>query len=606
MKRDYSGRKFVIGGIFIMLGIIFIARLFYLQIIEDKYVLSAQSNVVRKTTLYPSRGHVYDRNNNILVHNEVAYDVIVVPKRVKEFDTLSLSQILGIEKEFVAKRLKKAKRYSYRKSSVFLPQISKETYAYLEEKLFKFPGFSVQTRSLRKYPRPIAANTLGYVGEVNSRRIKKDNYYRQGDYVGISGLESKYEKSLRGKKGERHVLVDVYNREMGSFQDGRFDTAAIKGQNIYSTLDADLQEYGELLMKNKIGSIVAIEPSTGEILSLITSPGYDPNELVGRIRGKNYLKLSKDPLKPLFNRALMAQYPPGSTFKLVNALIALQEGVIRKNSMFSCQGVVSRPIKCSHNHKSPLNLEEAIEMSCNTYFWKSFDRTISNPIYENSEEGYNVWREYVLSLGLNNKFNTDLAYERSGFIPNSQYYDKYYKKGHWNALTVRSLSIGQGEILVTPLQLANFTVIMANRGFYYPPHLVKSIGTNNSKVNLSYDKKNTLIDKENYDIVVEGMERVFTEEHGTARWYALDSISMCGKTGTVQNPHGKDHSIFIVFAPKDNPKIALSVIVENSGFGSTWAVPISVLMIEKYLKGKISKEWVEKKMIEGNLIEDIK
>jgi len=401
-------------------------------------------------------------------------------------------------------------------------------------------------------------------------------------------------------------LVDVYNREMGSYKNGKYDTLAIKGENIYSTLDADLQAYGEKLMQNKIGSIVAIEPSTGEILSLITSPGYDPNELVGRARGKNYSKLNKDPLKPLFNRALMAQYPPGSTFKLVNALIALQEGVINKNTQFSCQGVVSRPIKCSHNHKSPLALSEAIEMSCNSYFWKTFDRTISNPIYSNSEEGYNAWREYVLSMGFYNKFNTDLAYEKKGFIPKTDYYDKYYHRGHWNALTVRSLSIGQGEILVTPLQLANFTAILANRGYYYPPHLVKAIGNSDSTVSLSYDKQETLIDEEHYDDVVEGMSRVFSAEHGTARWYKLDSIPMCGKTGTVQNPHGEDHSIFIVFAPKDDPKIALSVVVENSGFGATWAVPISVLMIEKYLKGYTSREWLEKKMMEGNLIDDKK
>ncbi len=606
MRKNYEGRKYVILGIIILVGLIYIGRLFSLQVASDKYAVYAESNVLRKITKYPARGLIYDRDSNILVHNETAYDVMVVPRRMEAFDTIQLANLLKIPEESVEERIQKAKNYSYFKPSVFLQQISKKTYAYFEEQLYKFPGFYVQNRSLREYPHPLAAHTLGYVGEVSRNNLRKDEYYHQGDYIGISGLEKTYEKHLRGKKGLELVMVDVHNREKGKYQNGKYDTSAVKGKDVFSTIDIDLQAYGEKLMENKKGSIVAIEPGTGEILSLVSSPTYDPNLLVGRVRGENYTKLKKDTLRPLFNRALMAQYSPGSTFKLMNALIALQEGMISENTKFGCNGVASWPIKCSHNHTSPLALIEAIEQSCNPYFWKTFRRSINNPSFENSAEGFQKWREYVISMGFNQRFNTDVSDEKKGFIPKKSYYNRYYSEGHWNAMTIRSLSIGQGEILVTPLQLANFATILANRGYYYPPHLVKKVGQKESEYGQFKNRKHSLIERVYFEPVVEGMRRVFVGDHGTGRWYNIDTIPMAGKTGTVQNPHGKDHSIFIAFAPIENPEIALTVIVENSGYGSKWAVPMATLMIEKYLNGKISRKWVEDRMLEGNLIAEEK
>lgn len=602
MRKDYSGRKYSIVAFIILVGLLFIVRLFYLQVVDERYMLSAESNVLRKITRYPARGLIYDRNGELLVYNETAYDVMVIPRRVQAFDTLELAGLLDIDKEFVAEQLRKVKSYSYFKPSVFVRQISKKDYAYLEEKLYKFSGFYVQPRYLRNYPYAAAAHSLGYVGEVNNRHLQKDAYYQQGDYIGISGLEGTYEKTLRGKKGLELVMVDVLNREKGPYKDGKYDTAAVKGKDIYTTLDIDLQRYGERLMQNKIGSIVAIEPGTGEILALISSPSYDPNLLVGRVRGENYTELNRDSLNPLFNRALMAQYPPGSAFKPVNALVGMQTGTISRNTMFGCSGVTAWPIKCSHNHKSPLNLPEAIEQSCNPYFWKTFERIITSPAYANSAEAYNVWRNHVVSLGFNKTFDTDVTNEKNGFIPEDSYYDRYYKRGFWNAMTIRSLAIGQGEIMATPLQLANFAAIVSNRGYYYPPHLLDSI-ENKEELDRPFTKrKYTLIEPVNFEPVVEGMHRVFAADHGTARWYNIDTIPMAGKTGTVQNPHGEDHSIFMAFAPLNNPKIALAVVVENSGFGSKWAVPITTLMIEKYLNREVTRKWVEDRMLEGDLI----
>lgn len=602
MRKNYEGRKYVILGVIILVGLIYIGRLFFLQVASDKYAVYAESNVLRKITKYPARGLIYDRDSNILVHNESAYDVMVLPSRLDAFDTTQLAKLLKIPEETVEERIQKAKNYSYFKPSVFLQQISKKTYAYFEEQLYKFSGFYVQNRSLREYPNPVAAHILGYVGEVSRNRLRKDDYYSQGDYIGISGMESTYEKDLRGEKGLELVMVDVHNREKGSYKNGKYDTAAVKGKDLISTIDMALQAYGEKLMENKKGSIVAIEPESGEILSLVSSPTYDPNLLVGRVRGENYNKLKNDTLRPLFNRALMAQYSPGSTFKLMNALVALQEGMINEHTQFSCNGEVSWPIKCSHNHISPLGLVEAIEQSCNPYFWKTFRRSINNPSFKNSAEGFQQWREYVVSMGFNQRFNTDVTNEKKGFIPKKGYYNHYYSEGRWNAMTIRSLAIGQGEILVTPLQLANFATILANRGYYYPPHLMKKIGDKESKFSQFKSRKHSLIERVNFEPVVEGMRRVFEGDHGTGRWYNIDTISMAGKTGTVQNPHGEDHSIFIAFAPIDKPKIAMSVIVENSGYGSKWAVPMATLMIEKYLNGEISRKWVEDRMLEGNLI----
>jgi len=599
MKNPYAERKYIIIGIFLFVGILYVGKLFYLQIINKSYTLSAQNNVLRLVTQYPARGLIYDRNGELMVYNEAAYDLMLIPRQMKEFDTLALCALLDIDMETFMEKYQKIVKYSRFKASVFEKQISKETYGYLEEMMFKFPGFFVQTRSLRNYAFPVAAHTLGYVGEVSRRSLEKDPYYRQGDYIGNSGLEYDYEKVLRGEKGVKRVLVDVFNREKGSFQDGLYDTVAVAGKDIQVTLDAKLQAYGELLMTNKKGSIVALEPATGEILALVTSPAYDPNLLVGRVRSENYKALNQDTLEPLFNRALAATYPPGSTFKLLNALIALQEGAAKPSTTYSCEGRETRPIRCSHSHTTPVNMYQAIEISCNPYFWKTF-RAIFNQ-KERVQDNYNMWRNHVLSFGFGNYFDTDLFNEAKGFIPKDSYYSKYYGERGWRALTIRSLSIGQGEILSTPLQMANFAAIVANGGYYYLPHLVKSVDniTLQGEFNI---RKNTTIDPGYFDVIIEGMHEVFEGDEGTARWYKVDGIAICGKTGTAENPHGKDHSIFIAFAPKDDPKIAVATVVETSGFGSTWAVPITTLMIERYLTGTIKRPRVEEDMINGNLI----
>ncbi|MCD4683916.1 MAG: penicillin-binding protein 2 [Bacteroidales bacterium] len=602
MNRNLSDRKYIIIAIFIVVGIIFLFRLFYLQILDQSYILSAENNVLHKKTIYPNRGLIYDRNGELLVYDEAAYDLMVIPRQVKKIDTAEFCQLLNITDSVFTARMKKAKKYSRYKPSTFLKQITKEEYGFIEEKLFKYPGFYVQSRSLRMYPYPIAAHLLGYIGEVNNSEINKDPYYKMGDYIGKSGIEKFYEKQLRGVKGSDIVMVDVHNREQGSYRGGRFDTPSEPGENLYLSIDADLQTYGEQLMVNKIGSIVAIDPKTGEILAFITSPTYDPNLLVGRVRGKNFSKLNNDSLKPLLNRAIMGNYPPGSTFKMVNALVGLQEGVLGRHTSYSCNGPATRPIRCTHNHISPLELMEAIEQSCNPYFWNVFRSIINNPRHNGTVNAFNSWRDHLISIGFGNKFNTDIPFELGGNIPTSDYYDRIYTIDHWNALTIRSLAIGQGEILVTPLQLANLVVVIANKGFYYPPHLVKAIGNENNVIEEFNTKKNTTIEERHFDVVQEAMLDVFEGAHGTARWAKLEGVKICGKTGTVQNPHGDDHSMFIAFAPFEDPKIAMSVIVENSGYGSTWAAPIASLMIEEFLNDTISRKYIEERILNGNLI----
>ncbi|OQX76687.1 MAG: penicillin-binding protein 2 [Bacteroidetes bacterium 4484_276] len=601
-KNTYEGRKLVIIGIFILIGMIFIVRLFFVQVVNKKYVLSATNNVLRYVTQYPARGLVYDRNGNLLVYNEAAYDLMVIPKQVEEIDTIEFCKLIGIEKEDFIINLQRAKKYSSHKASIFEEQISKENYGYLEERLYRYPGFYVQPRTLRKYPIAIAAHTLGYVGEVNQREIEKGPYYRMGDYIGKSGVEKAYEDELRGKKGLKIKIVDVFNREKGSYMDGRFDTLAVTGNDLFLTIDAGLQAYGEKLMKNKKGSIVAIEPSTGEILALITSPAYDPNLLIGRVRSENYNLLYEDTLKPLFNRALLAMYPPGSSFKPMMALIGLQEGVLTRATEYPCAGETALPIKCSHNHDSPLDLVHAIEQSCNPYFWNVFKSVVDNPKYSSIRWAFIKWREYMTSFNLGVTFDSDLLVERGGNVPQPEYYDKYFGKNVWRSMTIRSLSIGQGELLITPMQLANLSAILANRGFYYKPHIVRAIKEDGEITTLEFEKKQTLVEAQYFDPVIEGMHLVYSGEHGTARWYAPDTIAMCGKTGTVQNPHGENHSVFFAFAPMDSPQIAISVIVENGGYGSKYGAPIATLMMEKYILGEFKKPWFEKKMLEDDLI----
>lgn len=602
MKRHLADRKYIIIALVIVVGLIFIFRLFHLQVIDDSYILSAESNVLRKNIIYPNRGLIYDRNGELLVYDEAAYDLMVVPGQVGTMDTTEFCMLLNISDSVFSVRMNKAKRYSRYKPSTFVAQITKEEFGFIEEKLYKYPGFFVQSRSLRKYPFPIAAHTVGYIGEVNQNDIDKNPYYKMGDYIGKSGLERFYEKELRGKKGIQIVMVDVHNREQGSYRNGRYDSVAEAGKSLYLSLDAKLQAYGERLMQNKIGSVVAIDPASGGVLTFISSPVYDPNLLVGRVRGANFLNLSNDSLKPLLNRAIMGNYPPGSTFKMVNALVGLQERVLGEYTSYSCYGPATNPIRCTHDHISPLELQEAIEQSCNPYFWNVFRSIIYNSKYNSVPGAFNAWRDHVMSLGFGQKFNTDIPFELNGNIPTEAYYNNIYQEGHWNALTIRSLAIGQGEILVTPLQLANLAVVIANKGFYYPPHLVKAIGQPNSIIDAFTQKMTSTVEAMHFDVVQEAMLDVFEGDHGTARWARLPGVQICGKTGTVQNPHGDDHSMFIAFAPKEDPQIALSVIVENSGYGSTWAAPIASLMIELYLNDTITRPYIENRILEGNLI----
>ena len=607
MTNQYSERKYIIGGIIILISIIFIIRLLNLQVLDNKYKLSANNNSQRNVTIHPPRGLIYDRNNNLLVYNEATYDIMVIPNQLEPFDTNLLAELLMVDKDYIDKNLYKAKHFSYYKPSLFLKQLSVKSYGQFQENIYKFPGFYAQPRTLRKYPQKIAAHILGYVGEVDKKIIEKDKSYKQGDYIGRSGVEKYYENILRGRKGNKIFLVDVHNRIRGSYKNGKYDTLAIDGNNLTLTLDAKLQAYGEKLLQNKIGSIVAIEPSTGEILSMVSSPNYDPNLLVGRLRTKNYRRLLLDSLKPLFNRAINAKYPPGSTFKLVNALIGMQEGVLTENTYYTCNhgyhfGGIS--VGC-HGHKSPLNLKESIQISCNAYYCNVFKSLIDNKNFTSTTQSFSAWREYVTSFGFGRYLESDISNESRGFVPKSTYYDKYYKKNHWSALTVISLAIGQGELGITPLQMANLASIMANRGYYYIPHIVKKI-SGNILISPKYEVKHfTKINQEYFSVIIDGMELVVNGGAGsTARIAKIDSIIVCGKTGTAQNPHGKDHSIFIAFAPKDNPKIAISVYVENGGFGATWAAPIASLMIEKYLKGKIAdnRKYLEDYILNANLI----
>ncbi|WP_282015300.1 penicillin-binding protein 2 [Marinifilum flexuosum] len=606
--NNFSNRIYVIGGIFVLVVLIFMIKLFNLQIVDDSYKLSAENNSQRQVTQYPARGLIYDRNGELLVYNQAVYDVMIIPRQVKRFDTLDFCKLLGIEKLDAIKKLEKAKNYSNRRASVFLKQLSSEQYAVLQEKLYKFPGFFVQPRTLRKYPRQSAAHALGYLNEVNNKEIKADSYYSQGDYIGKSGIELTYEKDLRGEKGKKIYWVDVYNRIKGSYRDGKFDKQPISGNDLISTLDIDLQEYGELLMQNKKGGIVALEPSTGEILAKISSPGYDPEMLVGRVMSKNYRALvQNDSLKPLFDRTLMAQYPPGSIFKMVNALIGLQEKVINPFTRFECHSgyhVGSFTMGC-HAHVSPLDLRSSIMHSCNAYYANTFRYIVESPKFGSVNNGYDVWRNHVMSFGLGERLGTDLPNELRGGIPTLKYYLKKYRRKNLRALNMISISIGQGELLITPLQMANMCAAIANRGHYYTPHIIKSIGKEKGVDEKFTVKHETSIDSSYFSSVIDGMEMVVTGGAGsTGGLAAVPGIRVCGKTGTVQNAHVKDHSVFVAFAPRENPKIAILVYVENGVWGSRYGAPIAGLMIEKYIRGEISdsKRWIEKRMIEADLI----
>lgn len=612
MKNDYNleKRKFVIGGTMLLVGLIYLIRLFLLQVPDNDYKTFADSNAFLKKIQYPSRGLIYDRNDKLLVYNQPAYDIMMIMREVQPFDTIDFCNTIGITKEQFHRRIAMVKDrrlnpgYSAYTPQTFISQLSAQDYGRLQEKLYKFPGFFIQNRMLRQYTYNSGANILGNIREVSLRDIENDDYYIRGDYTGDLGVEKSYEKYLRGEKGVEILLRDAHGRIKGRFENGIYDESPVSGKNLKLSIDVELQEYGEKLMKNKIGAIVAIEPSTGEVLALVSSPGYDPSSLIGRERGKNYLALNRNPYKPLYDRAIMATYPPGSTFKPTQGLIYLQEGIISTGTMYPCyHGFISGRLRVGcHVHESPLSLLPAIRTSCNAYFCYGLKSMLDNrQKYRSTSEAFEIWKDYMVSMGYGYRLGIDLPGESRGFIPNSNYYSKIYGENRWRALTIISIAIGQGEILATPLQIANLSATIANRGYFYTPHVVKEIQDNN--LDKAFTTKHyTKVDPQYYEAMVEGMRMAVTG--GTCRMGAIPGIEMCGKTGTAQNPHGKDHSAFMGFAPMNNPKIAICVYVENAGFGATYGVPIGSLMIEKYLKGKISpeREWIEQNMLKANTI----
>lgn len=604
MRRNkYKDRRLFFYILFLSSSIILLLQLFNIQIINDSYKLSADNNVIKAVTLYPERGYIYDRNGVLLVSNQRAFDLMVVPRQVKKMDTLAFCNIIGLEKEKFKNQFKKASRYSRYRASIFIKEISKKKAAKLQEQIYRFPGFYLQERTMRKYPESSAAHVLGYVSQVPDYILKNNDYYTKNDNFGMTGVENSYEKELRGSQGVKYVIRDVWNSPKGSFENGKFDSSAVNGKDIELSLDNELQKYAEQLMQNKKGSIVAIEPASGEILTLVSSPFYDPNLLVGRSRSPNFNRMYSDANKPLFDRSLLAEYPPGSTFKLLNALIGLQEKVIHPGTHFSCDmGWRFSPklkIGC-HAHNSPLNLTESITQSCNAYYCYTFRRIIEK--YPSAEIGYDNWRNHILSFGLGNFLNNDLWQGRKGRVPTVNFYNKQYGNKRWKAPTVISLSIGQDALVVSPIQMANMCAAIANKGFYLTPHIVRKIDGHTLLDSTFIVPKQTSIDRKHYETIINGMEEVLTSKFGTAKHAGVKNIKICGKTGTAENPHGDDHSIFIAFAPKDNPKIALAVYIENGGWGSTWAAPIASLVIEKYLTGEVSHLEREKFILNGNLI----
>lgn len=612
MRKDYKleRRKYVIGGIVLVIACIYVVRLFSLQVLNDDYKQHADGNAFLKKTQYPSRGLIYDRNGKLLVFNQPAYDVMMIVREVRPFDTLDFCRTVGITKEQFDKRMADMKNrrlnpgYSSYTPQTFMTQLSAQDYGRLQEKLYRFPGFFIQNRMLREYAYPVAANVLGNIREVSPGDIEKDSYYTRGDYTGDLGIERSYENILRGEKGVEILLRDAHGRVKGRYEDGRYDVAPVSGKNLNLSLDIELQAYGEKLMQNKIGAIVAIEPSTGEILAMVSSPTYDPSMLVGRERGRNYLKLNRDRYKPLFDRALMAAYPPGSTFKPTQGLIFLNEGIITEHTLYPCyHGFVSGRLKVGcHGHASPLSLLPALQTSCNAFFCYGLRSMVDNrKKYQSPAKAFNVWKDYLVSMGYGYRLGVDLPGESRGFIPNSNYYNKVYGENRWSALSIISVAIGQGEVLATPLQIANLSATIANRGYFYTPHLVREIQDTVISPEFTVPK-HTMVDSHYYDYVVEGMRMAVTG--GTCRIGAIPGIEVCGKTGTAQNPHGKDHSAFMGFAPMDNPKIAIAVYVENAGFGATYGVPIGSLMMEMYLNRKIAPErkYLEERMLQSNTI----
>lgn len=610
--REYEleKRRFVIAGLIIVISVLYIVRLFNLQVADETFKKNADSNAFLRKTIYPSRGMIYDRKGRLIVFNQPAYDVMVIPKEIHDLDSLDLCSTLQITLPELRKKFEEMRDtrrnpgYSSFTQQVLIRHLSLEDYGRLQEKLYRFPGFFIQKKTLRKYNSTSGANILGNIREVNQNDIDNDPYYRAGDYTGDLGIEKSYETYLRGKKGQEILIRDAHGRIQGRFENGARDVAPVSGKDLTLSIDYNLQEYGEKLMQGKIGAIVAIEPATGEILALVSSPGYDPSLLIGRDRGKNYRELVNNRYKPLFDRAIMAAYPPGSQFKPTQGLIFLQEGMVGLGTMFPChRGYINGRLKVGcHGHESPISLKPAIRTSCNAYFCWGFKTMIDKRSkYGTPAKAFEIWKNYLVEMGFGYKLGVDLPGESRGFIPNSKFYNKVYGENRWSANTVISVAIGQGEILATPLQIANLSATIANRGWYYTPHVVRRIS--GIRLPAQYTTRHTPhINKNYYQDIAEGMRMAVVG--GTCRQAQFGDIEVCGKTGTAQNPHGRDHSAFMGFAPMNNPKIAICVYVENAGFGATFGVPIGGLMMEKYLTGQISphRQYIEDRMLESNTI----
>lgn len=591
---DLYKRKYVLAAIAIAIVLAFVGQLFYLQLVKNEYKDSADNNAFFRKTLYPSRGTIVDRNDKLLVYNQPTYDIVYIPREVEPFDTLDFCNTLKITKDQFLKRIADIKNkelnpgYSTYTLQTFMTQLNIQESGLLQEKLYKYPGFFIQNRTVRQYNYHNAGLLLGYVAEVDKEHMKNDDYYARGDYGGRSGIELAYEKTIRGEKGVEILLRDARGRIQGKYEDGRNDKAPVSGKNLKLSIDMELQAYGEYLMQGKMGSIIMVEPSTGEILCMVSAPTYDPSLLIGRDYSKNYMALQSNPLKPLYNRAIQGMYPPGSTFKTTQGLIFLQEDIINTGTMYSCAGgyppLGGRP-KC-HPHGSPLPIIPAIATSCNSFFCYGLTNMLHNrKKYPSITEAFEVWKNHMVDQGFGYRLGVDLPSEKRGFIPNSKFYSTHFKTENWKAANVISIAIGQGEITATPLQVANLAATIANRGYFITPHVVKNI--QDTPLDETYTKKRyTNIKPEHYEVIVQGMANAVTG--GTCRRVnLLPEIEVCGKTGTAENPHGKDHSIFMGFAPKDSPKVAIFVLVENAGFGATYAVPVARLMLQKYLKNEI-------------------
>ena len=593
--KDYSydNRKYILSGVVILVLITYIIQIYNLQIKENDYKSKADSNAFYKKTVYPARGLIYDRNGKLIVYNRPSYDITFVPREIKGVDTLELCKALDITPDEFNKRMERVKNrrynpgYSTYTEQDFMTLLTGEEFARFQEKMFRFPGFYVRKRSIREYNYDVAGVLLGDIGEVSQKVLERDSYYRQGDYIGLQGIESSYENVLRGKKGTEVLLRDARGRIQGKYQNGALDTAAVRGKDITLSLDIELQALGERLMENKIGSIVAIEPSTGEILCMVSAPSYDPSLLAGRQRGENHKELALDKNKPLLNRAIMGTYPPGSTFKTSQAAVFLQEGIVTPRTSFPCnEGFIFNNFRLGcHPHSSPTSLAPAIATSCNAYFCWGLHRMFASEKYSGTKEAMNLWRDYMVSMGFGYKLGVDLPGEVRGMIPNAEYYTRHYGN-YWRAVTVISISIGQGEVALTPLQIANLGATIANRGTYITPHIVKSIDGDTIRSEFKTPKK-TMVDAKVYDEIIKGMRLAVTD--GTCYAADIPGLDVCGKTGTAQNK-GKDHSAFMGFAPRNNPRIAIAVYVENGGFGATYGVPIGALLMEKYINGTLSED----------------